>query len=285
MKTGALGTVGRTRTAVGAWRSDMARAAPLASSPIPDSLKPGGIDSENHPWKIRLVEHPERFESSFFRAAKKAAHKILDEISDTDLPYGSRPVGSEHWEMHHGGNLSPLRSPESRSSPRRLPRSVHLRGDSFRRMIVSGREEFTPQPTAEGRAQLRLRYQASVAVADLYAQAGWTVVVQDVVLGEHLDAYLDAVTAKPLYRVVLAPRPEAVATREAGRHKNGYGGPWTVDILDDELRRDTPRRGLWLDMSNQTPHQTVDQRRPRHGSHRRLREPIRRSLRKPQRPL
>uniref|UniRef100_A0AAU1U2I4 AAA family ATPase n=1 Tax=Streptomyces sp. NBC_00119 TaxID=2975659 RepID=A0AAU1U2I4_9ACTN len=141
----------------------------------------------------------------------------------------------------------------------RLPRSVHLRGDSFRRMIVSGREDFTPQPTAEGRAQLRLRYQASAAVADLYAQAGWTVVVQDVVLGEHLDTYLDAVTARPLYLVILAPRPEAVAAREAGRHKNGYGGPWTVDILDDALRRDTPLRGLWLDTSNQTPHQTVDQ--------------------------
>lgn len=87
----------------------------------------------------------------------------------------------------------------------RLPRSVHLRGDSFRRMIVSGREEFTPQPTAEGRAQLRLRYQASAAVADLYAQAGWTVVVQDVVLGEHLDAYLDAVTARPCIWSSLPP--------------------------------------------------------------------------------
>ncbi|MFF8096172.1 phosphotransferase [Streptomyces sp. NPDC016675] len=140
----------------------------------------------------------------------------------------------------------------------RLPRSVHLRGDSFRRMIVSGCEEFTLPPTVEATAQLRLRYQASAAVADLYAQAGWTVVVQDVVLGEHLDAYLDAVTARPLYLVVLAPSP-AVAAREAGRHKNGYGGPWTVDILDDVLRRDTPPRGLWLDTSDQTPHQTVDQ--------------------------
>lgn len=83
----------------------MARASSLASSAIPDSLKPGGIESENHPWKIRLVEHPKRFESSFFRAAKKTAHKILDEISDADLPYGSRPTGSEHWEMHHGGSL------------------------------------------------------------------------------------------------------------------------------------------------------------------------------------
>ena len=141
----------------------------------------------------------------------------------------------------------------------RLPRSVHLRGDGFRRMIVSGREEFTPQPTAGATAQLRLRYRASATVADLYAQAGWTVVVQDVVLGEHLDTYLGTVTTRPLYLVVLAPTPEAVAAREADRAKNGYGGPWAVDILDDALRRQTPPRGLWLDTSYQTPDQTVDQ--------------------------
>ncbi|GAA1962407.1 AAA family ATPase [Kitasatospora viridis] len=141
----------------------------------------------------------------------------------------------------------------------RLPRSVHLRGDGFRRMIVSGREEFTPQPTAEATAQLQLRYQASAMVADLYAQAGWTVVVQDVVLGEHLVTYLDAVTTRPLYLVVLAPTPEAVAAREDGRPKSGYGGPWTVDLLDDGLRRGTPPLGLWLDTSHQTPGQTVEQ--------------------------
>ncbi|MEU6393009.1 AAA family ATPase [Streptomyces sp. NPDC046939] len=141
----------------------------------------------------------------------------------------------------------------------RLARSVHLRGDSFRRMIVSGREEFTPEPTAEATAQLRLRYQASAAVADLYAQAGWTVVLQDVVLGEHLDPYLQAVTSRPLYLVVLAPEPEAIAAREADRSKNGYGGPWTVGLLDDALRHGTPRRGLWLDTTHQTPGQTVDQ--------------------------
>ena len=141
----------------------------------------------------------------------------------------------------------------------RLPRAVHLRGDGFRRMIVSGREEFTPQPTAEATAQLRLRYQASAAVADLYAQAGWTVVVQDVVLGEHLNACLAAVTTRPLYLVVLAPTRGAVAARETERPKNGYGGHWTVDTLDDVLRMETPRLGLWLDTSNQTPDKTVDQ--------------------------
>jgi predicted kinase len=141
----------------------------------------------------------------------------------------------------------------------RLSRSVHLRGDSFRRMIVSGGEDFTPQPSAEATAQLRLRYQASAAVADLYAGAGWTVVTQDVVLGEHLDAYLNWVKTRPLYLVVLAPAPDVVAQREAGRRKQGYGGPWTVDLLDQALRRKTPRRGLWLDTSHQTPDRTVDQ--------------------------
>ncbi|MFC1433765.1 AAA family ATPase [Streptacidiphilus sp. N1-3] len=140
----------------------------------------------------------------------------------------------------------------------RLPRSVHLRGDSFRRMIVSGREEFTPEPTAEATRQLRLRYRASALTADLYAEAGWTVVVQDVVLGEHLTEYLAAVRTRPLYLVVLAPAPDAVAVREAERHKSGYGGPWTVGLLDHSLRHETPRRGLWLDTTDHTPGQTVD---------------------------
>ncbi|UXY31564.1 DUF6424 family protein [Streptomyces sp. HUAS TT20] len=71
----------------------------------PVTLPLGGVESENHPWRIRLVEHPKRFESSFFRAAKRAAQQILREVSDDDLPYGPRPTAPEHWEMHHGGSL------------------------------------------------------------------------------------------------------------------------------------------------------------------------------------
>lgn len=39
----------------------------------------------------------------------------------------------------------------------RLPRAAHVRGDTFRRMLVSGREEPLPEETAEARAQLDLR--------------------------------------------------------------------------------------------------------------------------------
>lgn len=66
---------------------------------------------------------------------------------------------------------------------RRLPRSVHLRGDLFRRMVVGGRAEMTARPSEEAWRQLRLRYELAASVADRYAQEGFTVVLQDVVLG------------------------------------------------------------------------------------------------------
>ncbi len=139
----------------------------------------------------------------------------------------------------------------------RLPRAVHVRGDVFRRMLVSGRRDLLPQDDEEAVTQLRLRYRVSAHTADLYAAAGWTAVVQDVVLGEHLEPYLEAITTRPLYLVVLAPSREAVAAREAARAKSGYGS-WTVGDLDHVLRDRTPRLGLWLDSSDQSPAETVD---------------------------
>jgi predicted kinase len=139
----------------------------------------------------------------------------------------------------------------------RLPRAVHVRGDVFRRMLVSGRRELVPQSDEEAVEQLRLRFRVSASTADLYAAAGWTAIVQDVVLGEHLEPYLGAIRSRPLYLVVLAPAPEAVAVREAARAKTGYGS-WTVGRLDHVLRDETPRLGLWIDTSDQTPDQTVD---------------------------
>lgn len=61
---------------------------------------------------------------------------------------------------------------------------------------------------------------------------------------------------RPLYVVVPAPSAAAVHTREAMRPKTGYG-LWTVEALDHALREETPRIGLWLDTSDQTPDQTV----------------------------
>ncbi|MET7966161.1 AAA family ATPase [Micromonospora sp. NPDC005305] len=141
---------------------------------------------------------------------------------------------------------------------RRLPRAVHLRGDVFRRMIVSGRAELTADLTDEAWRQLRLRYDLAASAADRYAAAGFTVVLQDVVLGAELPALVERIRHRPLAVVVLAPRADVVAARERDRPKQGYGG-WPVADLDADFRATTPRVGLWLDTSAQTPEETVDE--------------------------
>jgi len=140
----------------------------------------------------------------------------------------------------------------------RLPRSVHLRGDVFRRMMVNGRAEMMPDPSEEAVRQLRLRYRLTAATADEYFAEGFTVVAQDVVLGDHLTELISAIRGRPLLVVVLAPTADAVAAREAARAKNAYSR-WTITVLDKGLRDGTPRVGLWLDTSDQSPEQTVDE--------------------------
>jgi chloramphenicol 3-O-phosphotransferase len=147
----------------------------------------------------------------------------------------------------------------------RLDRSVHLRGDLFRRMIVNGRADMGPaEPPAEAVRQLRLRYRLAGLAADEYADAGFTVVLQDIVLGGYLTDMVAAIRTRPLHVVVLAPRPAVVGERDHARrlargktaYKPGDEGPAE---LDAHLRGETPRIGLWLDTSEQTLDQTVDE--------------------------
>jgi predicted kinase len=140
---------------------------------------------------------------------------------------------------------------------RRWPGGVHVRGDVFRRMIVAGQAEITPELTAEAIGQLELRYELAATVTTRYWQSGYTVVLQDVILGPALGKLVARIHATPLYVVVLNPRPEVVAAREAARAKTGYGA-WTVEELCRGLESDTPRLGLWLDNSEQRPEETVD---------------------------
>lgn len=142
---------------------------------------------------------------------------------------------------------------------RRFPRGVHVRGDVFRRMVVAGRHEMTASPSDEARRQLQLRYRLGAATADAYHEAGFAVVVQDVVLGPALADYAGWIRSRPLVVVVLAPRPEIVAAREAARPKTAYDGRDRLAELDAALREGTPRLGLWLDTSALDPDATVDE--------------------------
>lgn len=139
----------------------------------------------------------------------------------------------------------------------RFDRGVHLRGDLFRRMIVSGQAPITPEMDDAAVGQLKLRYRLACQAADSYAQAGFTVVLQDVVIGELLAEFIDGIETRPRHVVVLIPRPDVVIRRENQRNKSGHGD-WKPHELDADLHAFTPRRGLWLDNSDMTPEQTVD---------------------------
>ena len=142
----------------------------------------------------------------------------------------------------------------------RFARGVHVKGDIFRRMVVNGRAEMTAEPSEEALRQLRLRYLLATSTADAYFNAGFSVVVQDVVIGPLLNEFVAMLTNSPLYVVVLAPRADVVAEREASRAKTAYHeGAASIAALDHVLRHETPRIGMWLDTSDQTPEETVDE--------------------------
>src|ERR1700730_7435974 len=129
---------------------------------------------------------------------------------------------------------------------RRFDRGVHVRGDAFRRMVVSGRAEMTSDPSSEAQRQLRLRYSLGAATADTFFNAGFSVVVQDIIIGPMLRYYVDMIESRPLCVVVLAPRSYVVAARESSRAKTAYRpGFEGIRVFDHALRHDTPRFGLW----------------------------------------
>ncbi|MVP00590.1 AAA family ATPase [Paenibacillus lutrae] len=137
-------------------------------------------------------------------------------------------------------------------------KSVHLRGDIFRKMIVCDRKEVKPDAGEDQLEQLRLRYRLSAQAADTYYSQGFTVIMQDVVVGPMLAEFLSFVQTRPLYVVVLNPDTQEVAAREAGRPKKGYG-EWTVESLYSVLNNETPKIGMWVDSSNLTPEETVEE--------------------------
>lgn len=157
------------------------------------------------------------------------------------------------------GPMAAGKSTVARLLASRFERGVHLEGDVFRRFVVSGRAEMTLEPSREALEQLRLRYRLAAAAADGYFDAGFAVAVEDVVVGALLGEYPRMIRSRPCHVVVLLPSPQAVAAREAARADKGYGGDWTVERHHADFVAATPRVGLWLDTTEQTPVETVNE--------------------------
>jgi broad-specificity NMP kinase len=138
----------------------------------------------------------------------------------------------------------------------RFERSVHIEADLVQQMIVSGSAWPEWEPRDEAMRQFALRRRNVSLIADSYFDAGFTPVIDDIVVGPHIDEYRENIRSRPLLFAMLAPRPDIVRQREAGRNKHVFDA-WAH--LDDAIRRESGRVGLIIDSSEQTAEQTVDE--------------------------
>lgn len=109
---------------------------------------------------------------------------------------------------------------------------------------VNGRVDMTPEPSDAALRQLRLRHRLAAAASNDYFGEGFTVVAQDIILGEHLTEMVQMIHQRPLLVVVLAPQAEAVAAREAARAKNAYSRMDGHHARPRPAPRHTPPRAL-----------------------------------------
>lgn len=152
------------------------------------------------------------------------------------------------------------KSTTSKALAERFPRAAHVEGDvlSFE-FVVSG----LAAPLGEGAdrdewsRQMVLRRRNMCMLADSYAEHGFVPILDDVVTSRsELDLHLQLLQARPLHLVVLAPRVEVAAARDAGREKQVFE-VWRH--LDGELRANLEGAGLWIDTSAMSVEEAVDE--------------------------
>jgi len=146
------------------------------------------------------------------------------------------------------------------------PPAATLDGDVFYRGVVAGAENMTPDPSPEAVRQLQLRYDASALIAQHYADAGFDFVCSDNIFEDDVERWFGRLHGVDPYLVMLTPSVESVVHRELARGGNNAYRDWqgSSDSLTDAVRAfqtyvdNTPRRGLWLDTSDQTPEESVE---------------------------
>ena len=145
----------------------------------------------------------------------------------------------------------------SRLLAERFERGVHIEADLLQKLIAAGSVWPDQEPADEAKRQLRLRGRNVCMLANSFFEAGFTSVIDDVVIGSRLEEFQADIRNRPLLFVVLAPRPDVVERRDSERPEKQVFHIW--GHLDEALRKETPQVGLWIDSSDQSAEETVDE--------------------------
>jgi chloramphenicol 3-O-phosphotransferase len=140
---------------------------------------------------------------------------------------------------------------------RRLERAARISSDALQEMIVSGgRWPERREMSEEAARQLRLRLRNACLLGRSFVEAGFFAVIDDIVIGARVDELLEELRGQRFIFVMLMPHLDVVRRREEGRGTRLWE-EW--GWMDDEIRTATRRIGLWVDSSEQSADQTVDE--------------------------
>lgn len=152
------------------------------------------------------------------------------------------------------------KSTVARLLAQRFARGVHIEADALQHMIVSGSElvQEPGDPRGEAARQYFLRLKHMCLLGISFFDASFTVVLDDIILGESWRYVQEQLRGYPFSLVVLAPRVEVVAQqRDRNRAKSPLGEGWAT-YLDHAFRATMIDTGLWIDTSDLFPEETVD---------------------------
>jgi predicted kinase len=125
----------------------------------------------------------------------------------------------------------------------RFERGVHIEADVIHGLIVSGALWPDEEPRAEALEQLELRAANAATLAASYFDHGFTVVIDDVIVGRvRLGIYERALAGRGLSVVVLAPPLEVALARDEGRGETATGGIW-AHLHEEQREQDAEADG------------------------------------------
>ena len=113
-------------------------------------------------------------------------------------------------------------------------------------------------PQGEAARQLRLRLRQMCLLGRSFHEAGFAVVLDDLILGDRWEQLREELLGIAFALIVLAPGVDVLVQRDAGRSKPSQGDAW-ARYLDDTLRATLIGTGHWIDSADQTPKETVEE--------------------------
>lgn len=144
----------------------------------------------------------------------------------------------------------------SRLLATRFGSGVHIEADALHGLIVRGALWPNEEPRGDALSQLALRAANAAMLAANFFDHGFTVVIDDVIIGkDRLAIYERHLAARPCTIVVLAPPVDVALARDENRGYKRTDGAWAH--LDAERREKLGGIGIWLDSARMTPDETV----------------------------